>query len=502
MKFSTNKNFTKLTVKNSFYKTVSVLIAKFGGFILTILLARMLLPEMFGIYTLVLSIVLITFLFSDLGIGEVAIKYVSEAFGKNKRDEAFSYFWYLFKVRYALIILGGIVLLLFSRTLANNVFNKPEIFVPLFFGVLFIFVNSLRNFFELLFPALNDLKSIPTIHLILQSSKVILTSIVLLIFSEIAAVSAVFVAFATSSFISFLSVIWILKKKNLNVFSKIRAPINKKKVLHFLGFMSIASISLVLFGYVDIIMLGIFVESAYIGYYQVAFSLIASLIVLFSFSGVLLPIFTQIHGGQLKRALFKSLRYTGIIVIPAAAGLMFFARHVIVAFYGVEYAPAATVVYILAFLLLITPFASLYSSLFQAKDKVKTLAVIVFVSLALNIIINYVLITKLLPFGQNFVILGVALATLISRLFYFLMIIINARKYFEIQIPKIALMKSLFATLTMVFVLLGYNLYVDINILTGILEIVLGIFIYGIMMFLIKGIGKEDIDLVKSFFKK
>jgi O-antigen/teichoic acid export membrane protein len=502
MKINKRRNLSKLAIKNSFYSFSSTLIAKLGGVILTIVLARMLLPEAFGIYAVVLSIVVITFSFTNFGIGESTVKFVSELLGKNKKVEAFSHFWYFLKIETMIILLVATILLLLSQVLANDVFNKPEIFVPLLFAILFIIINSLRSFFGSIFTALNFFSATPLIYFILHGTKVIFSLIALSIFSGINAVSAVFVAFSISSFISLLSMIVILKMRKINLFFKKRRKIANKPVLKYLGFMSVATISLVIFGAVDTLMLGIFVDAAYIGYYQVAFSLVVSLVAIFSVSGILFPIFTQIYGARLNRALLKSLRYTLLLSIPAVVGLIFIAQPIIPFLFGKEYAPAIHVLYVLSFLLLVTPCISLYSNLFNAKGKVKIIAWITIASLILNILLNYIFITNLLQFGQNFAILGAATATLASRIFYLSVILVNSKRIFKIQIPKTIILKSLFAAGIMALALFAYNAYININIATLIVEILFGIIIYGIILFLIKGITKEDINLIKLLIKR
>tara|TARA_Y100000034_G_C6883913_1_gene405536 strand:- start:332 stop:1843 length:1512 start_codon:yes stop_codon:yes gene_type:complete len=501
MNINKQKNLSKLAIKNIFYNTSSNFIAKFSGFILSILLARILLPELFGVYTLVLSIVILAFSLSDLGITETSIKYISEAFGKNQKTKAFLYFSYFFKITLFLVLVITVFLLLFSQTIADHLFKKPEIFYPLLFAMIFTAINSILGIFRGLFYAMNDLKQIPLIYIILYSSKIILSLIVLMIFSGIAAISAVFIAFSISSLLTLTFMIILIKRKNFKFFVKKKLKFDNKNILNYLGYMTMANISILIFGSVDVLMLGRFVESAYIGYYQVAFGLIASLTAIISFSFVLLPIFVQVHSERLKKGFLKVLRYLSIISIPAIIGLLFISQDVISLIYGLEYSQAAIVLNVLAPLLFIRPIMDLYSSLFKAKNKIKFIAITLIAALILNIVLNYILITNLLEFGQKFAILGVAFATTISRIFYLLIIIVKTKSQFKINLPKILIIKPLVATIIMAIVLFIYNSYIDINILTGILEILTGIFVYFTTMFLIKGINKEDLDLVKSFLR-
>ena len=56
--------YTGLALKNSTYKFLNTAIAKGGSLIFTIIVARLLLPELFGLYSLALSTIIIFASFS------------------------------------------------------------------------------------------------------------------------------------------------------------------------------------------------------------------------------------------------------------------------------------------------------------------------------------------------------------------------------------------------------------------------------------------------------
>ena len=87
-----NQNLSEIAIKNSSYSLAAGLIYKFGGLIFTILIARLLLPELFGIYALVLSIVTIFMTFTNLGVDETSLRYISDASGKRST-------WYFYDRR-------------------------------------------------------------------------------------------------------------------------------------------------------------------------------------------------------------------------------------------------------------------------------------------------------------------------------------------------------------------------------------------------------------------
>ena len=83
-------NLSKVAAKGSVYTFASLLIQKFGGLLFTIIIARILLPELFGVYALVLSIVTIVMTFTDLGLGTTAIRYISDSLGNKKRCRSYA----------------------------------------------------------------------------------------------------------------------------------------------------------------------------------------------------------------------------------------------------------------------------------------------------------------------------------------------------------------------------------------------------------------------------
>jgi len=72
-------------LKDSFWNISSNFLGKVGALIFTIILARFLLPEGFGIYSLAISIALIFMTFADLGVNQTMLRYVSSEIKENKK---------------------------------------------------------------------------------------------------------------------------------------------------------------------------------------------------------------------------------------------------------------------------------------------------------------------------------------------------------------------------------------------------------------------------------
>jgi len=85
-------------IKNSFWSVLLTFISRAGALIFTVVLVRIFSPEKFGIYTLALSIAMIFLSFTDLGVEQTMMKYVSSEINKNKKKTA-AYFKFLLKLK-------------------------------------------------------------------------------------------------------------------------------------------------------------------------------------------------------------------------------------------------------------------------------------------------------------------------------------------------------------------------------------------------------------------
>ena len=496
------QNFSKVAIKNSGYTFLFTLVLKLGGLIFTILIARLLLPELFGIYALALSLVVIFITFTNLGVNETFLRYVSDALGKKDKNKARAYLKYLLKIKTSLVIFVILIILLLSKFLSYNVYNKPLLFYPLLFSFLFIIAESFKNFIAQLFLATKNLKPFPLLELLHQTAKIFFSVLAISVLSSEFKVVGLFLALALAGFIHLFLFVLFLYKKDKSLFIGKKESINKKRVNKYLGFMGVASISLVFFGSIDTLMLGKFVESSYLGYYRVALSLIMTLVAVFSLSGVLLPMFTQIHEKRFERGFQKTFGYLMIIIIPSIVGILFIGKYLVLAVYGVNYILATSTLYVLSLLIITGPIIALYMTVFQSKEKTKILARSVLSALIINIILNYVLIKYLLQFSQEYAMIGVGISTVVSRVFLLGILIVSAKHQLNLNVKGIGFKKPIFATIIMALSLLIFNSIVNMNLFFGILEIILGAGIYFGVLILIKEVTKEDFELVKNLIRR
>jgi O-antigen/teichoic acid export membrane protein len=97
------------------------------GFVTTVLIARGLGPTALGHYGLVLSVGGLTAAFSDMGIGQTAIRYAARAAAEGRIDEQMAVLRWALRLRLALVLLVGIVLALAAPRIAGDLWHAPEL---------------------------------------------------------------------------------------------------------------------------------------------------------------------------------------------------------------------------------------------------------------------------------------------------------------------------------------------------------------------------------------
>ncbi len=424
---------TGLAVKNSIYQFSITLIAKIGSLIFIIILARMLMPELFGLYSLALSTILIFAVFSNLGIGQVLIRFVSREFRRNK-EKAKSYVLYLGKLKSLLVLISILILVISAKFISNSYYQKP-LFLALIAGSLYILFTSITRFLQALLMASNYFKGLFYKEIIFQMVRLILIPLLILfslkqLFSNESILFFIILGLSFSYLIAsvFLFIFSKNKLKYLTEKERKISSLEKKKVNKFILPISITAITAVFFGYIDIIMLGRFVLPEYIGYYGAALSLALSIPALITFSIVLLPIFSRMKNQQLERGFKKVFSITLSLSLISFLFVLFLSSFIINFIYGVEYASSINILRFFSLLLISAPIISIYNSYFIARGKPIILAKFLVISLIVNIILNLLAIFLLKDYGSLFVVYGITGATIFSRWFYMFSLILMKRR--------------------------------------------------------------------------
>jgi len=414
-------------IKNSSFLLTTTIVAKVGSLLFTFVIARMLMPELFGLYSLALGTIVLFAGFSDFGVSSAMVTFVAKSLGKGDKKKAKAYYSKLLKLKWIVVALATLVLLGSSYFVANNYYNKP-IFYALLVGGLYLPISSFLGFFDGIFRASNKFKFIlikEIIYQFLRFSLVPLGIFFLLRMNLRPDLLIATIIFLLSFCVGISLLILIFFSRKKMPFLKERtsplSPPEKRNMNQFIWPVTLTVLSGAFFGYIDTIMLGHFVTGEFIGYYAAAFSLVASAGAIIGFSaGALFPIFARLKGKQLESGFRKTRLITLLISLGAAALTLVLAKYVVLIAYGLDYLTAVPILQFFTFFILIGPLTGLYDSYFISQERTKVIAFFLIITTLINIGLNWTFITYGLKFGMFEAILGACLATLISRVLYLL----------------------------------------------------------------------------------
>ena len=429
-----NKDFSGNSgqaIKNSVYQFSTSLVSKLGSLIFTIILARLLLPELFGLYSLALSVIIVFAVFSELGIGLTLIKFISSELGRGNEKIASAYLIYFAKIKLFFILVSIIILGIFANLVANTIYQKP-IFLALLAGIFYILFIELTGFLESTFQASNNFRKIFHKEILFQVLRIISVSTAVILslkysLEQNITLMNIILGLSFTFLFSFFFLLFGLKKKIFASQEKLSTE-QKRQIKKFLIFTSVIAVSGIFFSYIDKVMLGYFLEAEFVGYYTAAVSFIGALSPIVGFASVaLLPMFTKLKGKQLSLGLKKSARLTIFISSIIFLVTLFSSYLIILIIYGKEYLPSIDILRLLSPLIFTIPLIALYTSYFLSQNKPQIISKYLIISTLINIILNYILISKLLVYGQIYSVYGAAIATIISQVVYLIGLIISRK---------------------------------------------------------------------------
>jgi len=410
-------------IKNSGYKISATISAKVGSLVFTAVMARILMPELFGLYSLALSTIIFIAAFSDLGIDSAMVYFTSKFLKKGKKSE--EHFKYLLRIKLILILITSLLLVLLAHFMANIYFQKP-IFLAIIAGAIYLPFAALSQYIESSYLILGNFK-IPFIkEIFFQIIRFVLIPLGVLYVLKRGIqgdllITAIILLAAFCYFVSFVYL--TAKAKKIMPFLKIGpASLSKKEKANIKRFtlpLTATVLSGIFFGYIDTLMLGRFVDIEFIGFYGAAFSIVSGLIAITGFLSIaVFPIFLQSKKKDLRRLLKKSLFAS--ILIPAGLTILLFifSDLIIVLVFGSNYLTASLYLKILSILLLTGTVSGMYNAYMVSQGKTKTMSKALIATTVLNIFLNYFFITYGLSISMNAAVIGACVATIISRTAY------------------------------------------------------------------------------------
>jgi len=387
----------------------------------TIVLARLMLPEEYGLYSIVLFPSLMIGLFRDWGVNSAVTKYVAHSRAENNQDDIHD----IIVAGLAFEIIVGIALLLFSlfsaSFIASTILHRPESTTLIYIASITIFSGSILTVSQSAFigferMGLNSLTMI--CRAIVKST--ISPLLVLLGYGALGAVLGYTFSLLTASTIGFILLFIIILKKLRKTRTRQPSLVQAlKKMLHYGVPLSISSILAGFMVQFYSLMMASFSTDAMIGNYQVSIQFTVLLtFVTAPIATVLFPAFAKLssqneHARALRESIFaSSIKYSALLLVPATMAVMVLSKPMISTLYGDKWIHAPSFLSLLVISNLFIVFGTLvYGRFLTGLGETKMLMKLSLLTLSFGLPLAFILIP---PLGIVGVILGLLFAGLPS----------------------------------------------------------------------------------------
>ena len=389
---------TKTIFKNMSWLFVSQIITSICGFIWTILMARYLGVERYGIFGFAVSITGILCILFDLGIGLHSVRHIATDY-----DSAPKYLGNAIPLKGLFSIFGFIVILIILIIMKCD---ELTITVTLLFTIEAI----IKKFVELMtatFQAFEKGKFQGITNTLLN----ILTFIFILIaiYTDLG-LYGIALAYIMANILALIYSYYVLTKhltKPKYEFDKIFC---KRITLAAIPFAATTILTSIYYS-IDMVMLTHMVGNYATGIYNATYKLIGVLTLFYGiYSAVIFPVMSKFYKNDEKLLLIlyeKSIKYLMLAVIPIAIATMIYSRDIIQLIYGSGYDPASSALSILIWTVCLLFISGTGNTLLNASYKEVTVTKIYAVAALFNVILNFILIPQ---FSYN----GAAITTVLS----------------------------------------------------------------------------------------
>lgn len=468
----------------------------FSRFLFIGLLSRWVGPELLGIYGLAMSATRITGVVATLGLDRGVLRFVSHFRGLKENERAANSVASALKVVFWLAVLFATLQIGIAPSLNRFVFREQSLLVMLlvFFALSMPF-GVMANVMGFATQGFKLMKYKVAVSMIIQPTVMIGSLVFCFLF--LSKTQGVIFPVLVAEFVGFI-VIWFFLKRLTGVgFTRIKGAAFDSELLRYsypLMFMTVVS---TLMHGIDILMLGVFLDSESVGLYLPAVRTMTVIrMFLAAFGGIFAPMISELYArrnfGEMSALYRLVFRWILTLALPMAVILVIFPDKIMLLF-GAQYLPGREVIHILTFGVLLQSVTGISSALLVMTGRTKLNLFNVSLAASINIILNIILIPR---FG----LVGAAWGTMGAMIVLSLVRIIECRFVLKMIPFQRKLWKPLFATgLTAGFLLYLRPLISNLHTVVGLSIAVSAAFmIYGLIIFLLR-LDQDDMDVLRSF---
>jgi O-antigen/teichoic acid export membrane protein len=382
-------------------------------------------------------------------------------------------------------IVLSLTTLLILVVVINILPYPPETLRVVYILSFYFIFTSLSTFCRSITNAFEKMEYDATISLIEKIIIVSLCTVLLKARLGILYISCAFlVGGAVSLIVSALLVITKFVKPDFHI----DFPFLKSSLRKALPF-ALGSIFVMIYSYIDQVMLSLMKGDETVGWYNASFALVNNFTLFAAvFMGAAYPTFSRLYSSSpdsLKIAYQKSFKYLFLLGLPITVGGMILADRIILLLYGNEYLPSVSAFRILIWAVFPSHLCYLFSTFMNSINRQGMNLFFMIISTLANILLNLILIPQ-------FSLIGASIATVSSEvILFFLGISYLARTPYH-SFSLVFFFKAFAANVIMACILI---IFIKANLVCLIL---IGIVAYFISLFLFRCIDDEDRKIFKE----
>jgi len=474
--------------QNTAYLIFAYVGQKVFSFLLFVFIARLVAVEDLGKYVFAMSFTSMFGIFIDLGLSQVLIREVAKDITRA-RD-------YLNNILSVKAILGVITYL--AVVVAINLTGKSaEVRHLVYLSGVVMFLDSfylsfygiMRGFCNLKFESIGILIGQVVIFILGLTALLLHLPVIYL-------VAAVLGGSAFNFFYAFILIEKKLKlgagfawdKELLKLLFRIAVPF------------AIAGIFSRVYGYIDSVLLSVLAGDKQVGFYSAGYKIVFALqFIPAAFAAAIFPAMSRAFVSDrigLARIFEKSMYYLFVISMPIAAGAFILARDILTKMYGPGFAVAEFSFQILMLSLFFNFISFPLGSMLNAGNRQVKNTVVIGVTMLVNAVLNLILIPV---FGAEAYV-GASIAALAGSVVMVALSFwwVRGLTEYNAKFLWLGFARTLLATALMSVIIITLKPTMNFLFLVPI-----GALVYFVVLYLVRGLDRQDIiDVYNSFFKK
>lgn len=490
----------KIILRGTGFFIIGIISSKLFSYFYNILIARWFGAEKYGIFTLAIAFFSIFRIINLLGLTSGITRYA--AYYKARKDKEKIKRVLHFSIILVLIFsfFLSFLLFLFSEYFSLKIFKNSELVHVFKLLAPFLSFVCLIFIFNSFFIGLKRIEYVTFYDQIL-SNLLKLVLLVILYFYGLK-LKGVVLSWTIPPVIVTFIYLWIINKKNY------LKPINfkfkniEKELIRFSVPIIFTSFLGIVMGKIDRIILGYYLDEKWVGIYSAMFSI--ALFLTIASQGLrtlFLPVITELYAikksEEIERIYKTVCRWLFYINFPIFLLLISLSKQIIKYSFGIEFIPGYKSLIILSIGYFIFPFTKFGNSMLLMIKKTKYIMINSYIVALLNIILNIMLI-------PIFGIIGASLATTISLILNFSLVIFEVSGFFGYTPFSGKVISSIMAGLISISFtnIIARAFFVNFNFYLVFVFLVLYLMLYLFLILVFRGLEKEDIEIMKIIEKR